>query len=134
MLFRSSVQLMQHGVTQDNGCLTDEQYLSLRTILESATDGELLTYVLKPGQRTPLLMSMGDIAQAYPDDLRPWFTYLHVGSEVVRIEVPAWIAQDSALIDRICALCIDQCEKGQGYPVALAEAHAQAVVQSADRD
>jgi hypothetical protein len=30
-------------------------------------------------------------------------------------------------------LIYDQCSKGQGYPVALARAHEQAIVRSADR-
>jgi hypothetical protein len=29
---------------------------------------------------------------------------------------------------------LDQCNKGRGYPVVLAEAHEQAVVKGADRD
>jgi NurA-like 5'-3' nuclease len=32
------------------------------------------------------------------------------------------------------ALVLDQCRRGQGYPVALSEAHEQAVVTGADRE
>jgi NurA-like 5'-3' nuclease len=31
-------------------------------------------------------------------------------------------------------LILDQCRKGQGYPVALSEAHEQAVISGADRE
>ena len=65
---------------------------------------------------------------------KPCFFYLHVESEIVRIEIPFWIARHEELVDHVVAMCLDQCVKGQGYPVALAEAHAQAVVKSPDRD
>ena len=38
------------------------------------------------------------------------------------------------LVDLTHALMLDQCRRGQGYPVALSEAHEQAVVTGADRE
>jgi len=32
------------------------------------------------------------------------------------------------------SLVLDQCQRGQGYPVALSEAHEKAVVTGADRE
>jgi len=32
------------------------------------------------------------------------------------------------------SLVVDQCRRGQGYPVAISEAHEQAVVTGRDRD
>jgi hypothetical protein len=49
------------------------------------------------------------------------------------VEFPAWVAQDQDLLDRSLAILLAQVNKGFGYPVALAEAHNQAVVRSGDR-
>ena len=62
-----------------------------------------------------------------------YFCYLHVGTEIARIEVPAWVAQDEKLSSTALSLIVAQVNKGFGYPVALAEAHNQAVVRGADR-
>jgi hypothetical protein len=102
--------------------------------LESLTDAELLLHVLDPGERTALFLSAHQVVTYYPEPLRPCFFYLNTGQEIVRMEIPWWIAQESEIVDMICSVCIDQCAKGYGYPVALAEAHGQAVVKGADRD
>jgi hypothetical protein len=38
------------------------------------------------------------------------------------------------LLDLTHSLVLDQCRRGQGYPVALSEAHEKAVVTGADRE
>ena len=77
---------------------------------------------------------MSDICAEYPAHLQPHFFYLHVGSEIVRIEIPAWIAQSELYVNTISRIILDQCTKGNGYPVLIAEAHEQAVVKGPDRD
>jgi NurA-like 5'-3' nuclease len=61
------------------------------------------------------------------------FFYLRVGNEIARVEIPQWVATDSQLCDRVHALIYDQAMRGQGYPIALARAHEQAVVKASDR-
>jgi hypothetical protein len=61
------------------------------------------------------------------------FFHLRVGRELARIEIPRWVAVDAQQVDLVHSLVYDQCAKGDGYPVALARAHEQAVVRSADR-
>jgi hypothetical protein len=56
-----------------------------------------------------------------------------VGTEVARIEFPEWVAEDALLLDTALSLVLAQVQKGYGYPVALAEAHNQAVVRGGDR-
>lgn len=97
-------------------------------------DLHLLSNMLKPYYRTTIFINRSKIAESYPSYLRPCFFYLNVGKEHVRIEIPAWIAHNSELIETICKICINQSEKGYGYPVCLAEAHEQAVVKGPDRD
>jgi hypothetical protein len=60
------------------------------------------------------------------------FFYLKGDEEIARVELPRWV-EERGLVDMLHALVLDQCRRGQGYPVALSEAHEQAVVTGADR-
>ena len=101
--------------------------------IEGLSDAVLVRRVLRPGQRTPLYRSASKVLAEYGPHYIYYF-YLHVGNEIGRVEVPEWVATDRALLDLVHACLYDQAEKGQGYPVALAEAHERAVVRSADRE
>ncbi|MDY7013307.1 MAG: DNA double-strand break repair nuclease NurA, partial [Cyanobacteriota bacterium] len=85
------------------------------------------------GQRGPLWLSSAKILDLYPEALRVYFCYVHVGAEVARIEVPQWVAEDEALLNQSLSIMLGQVYKGYGYPVALAESHNQAVVRGGDR-
>ncbi len=102
--------------------------------VDQMLDGQLMSKYLKKGFRTTIFHSHSKIIESYPDHLKPCFFYMNVGQEIARIELPAWIAQDRKAVDFISAVCLDQSSKGYGYPVALAEAHEQAVVTSRDRE
>jgi hypothetical protein len=87
---------------------------------------------LTPGQRSPFYRSTAAILERYGD--QPiYFCYLHVGTEVARVEVPRWVVADVDQGERALAMVLAQVQKGYGYPVALAEAHNQAVVRGGDR-
>ncbi len=102
-------------------------------VCQGLTDADILADILAEGQRGPLFVSMSRInVEAYGPHLIHFF-YLRVGREVARVELPKWVAEDSAKVDLIHTLIYDQCMKGQGYPVALARAHEQAIVRAADR-
>jgi hypothetical protein len=73
------------------------------------------------------------LAAYYEDDLVPRFCYLNVGSEIARLEVPPWTADDPEAFALVQAVVLDQCQKGLGYPNVLARAHEQAIVTGADR-
>ena len=62
------------------------------------------------------------------------FFYLRVDDEIARIEIPQWVTENSVLLNLTHSLVLDQCRRGQGYPVVLSEAHEQAVVTGADRE
>ena len=62
-----------------------------------------------------------------------YFCYVHVGAEVARVEFPQWVVEDSQLLNSSLSLMLAQVQKGFGYPVALAEAHNQAVVRGGER-
>lgn len=95
-------------------------------------DTALWGLILEPGERGALWRSSAKILDCYGDH-RIYFCYVHMGAEIARIEFPAWVAEDSALLEMALSLVLTQVQKGYGYPVALAEAHNQAVVRGGDR-
>jgi len=102
--------------------------------VDSLIDTQVARFFLEKYERTTVFYSTSKIVGSYPEHLKPAFVYLNVGSEICRLEFPTWIAQETKLLDRLCAIAIDQSEKGRGYPVCLAEAHEQAVVKGGDRE
>ncbi|MBD2464928.1 DNA double-strand break repair nuclease NurA [Oscillatoria sp. FACHB-1407] len=95
-------------------------------------DTALWSLVLEPGQRGALWRSSAKILEWYGDQTI-YFCYVNVGAEIARVEFPAWVAEDADLLETALSLTLTQVQKGYGYPVALAEAHNQAVVRGGDR-
>lgn len=100
--------------------------------LQPLRDSALWNRLLKIGESSPLWKSHAGILQDYGEH-QIYFCYLHVGTEIARIEMPAWTALDPELRSQALSIILAQVQKGYGYPVALAEAHNQAVVTISDR-
>ena len=98
------------------------------------SDRDLYADSLAPGERTALFASRASVVRDHYGPHRIRFFYVNVGEEIARVEVPAWIADDPRLVGLVHALVWEQCRLGDGYPVALQEAHEQAVLSGADRD
>jgi GNAT superfamily N-acetyltransferase len=98
------------------------------------TDRELFFDLLNEGERSALFISQSSIVRKRYGDHRVYFFYLKVGDEIARIEIPEWVAMDESRLSLVHALMLDQCRRGHGYPVALSEAHEQAVITGADRE
>ena len=96
-------------------------------------DRELFLNLLGEGERSALFISQSKIQKHYGGN-QVYFFYLRVDDEIARIEIPRWAATDDSLLNLVHSLVWDQCQRGQGYPVALSEAHEQAVVTAADRE
>ena len=96
-------------------------------------DRELFSAVLAQGERSALFISPSNIQKRYGNH-RVHFFYLKLDEEIARIEVPQWVAQDETRLDLVHTLVLDQCRRGQDYPVALSEAHEKAVITGADRE
>ncbi len=101
-------------------------------IFEPLRDTSLWATQLKPGQRGPLWRSNARILELY-EKQTIYFCYIHVGTEIARIEVPEWVVENTAMFDQALGLMLAQVQKGYGYPVAIAEAHNQAVVRGGDK-
>ncbi len=102
-------------------------------VIEGVTDAQLFERLLKPGERSTLFASNSQILSEYGDH-RIYFFYLHAGLEIARVEIPQWVAENDEWLNLIHAVIYDQGQKGRGYPVALAEAHDQAVVRGPERE
>ncbi len=102
-------------------------------LCQGMTDADILADTLAEGQRGPLFASMSRInVESYGPHLIHFF-YMRVGREIARVEIPRWVAENAQMLARVHAVIYDQYVKGQGYPVALARAHEQAIVRAADR-
>jgi hypothetical protein len=98
------------------------------------TDAHLFARLLSPGDRSQVFGSSAPNQKHYPDDHKIGFFYVNTGAEIARVEVPRWVAADGDLLDRAHVLVHDQAAKGQGYPVALSEAHERAIVRGPERN
>jgi len=96
-------------------------------------DRELFSNLLEPGERSDLFISPSKIQKRYGVH-QIYFFYLRVGDETARVEIPRWVATNENLLNLAHTLVLDQCRRGQEYPVALSEAHEKAVVTGADRE
>jgi len=97
-------------------------------------DRELFLDLLGDGERSALFASQSSIVKERYGEHAVYFFYLRVEDEIARVEMPGWAAKDDSLLKLTHSLVWDQCRRGQGYPVALSEAHEKAVVTTADRN
>lgn len=111
-----------------------QQDINQQSILPELTDSDLLAAILPAGCFTVWFASQVAAIKDYPQDLKIYFTYYNTGHEIARIEVPAFVFASPVLLKLSMQVVVDQVTKGYGYPVALSEAHQQAVIKSQDRD
>jgi len=102
-------------------------------IVAGVNDRELFWTCLADSQRSDIFISQSKISKTRYGHHRVYFFYLKTGNEIARVEIPEWVALKPELLGITHSLVLEQCRKGQGYPVALSEAHELAVVSGADR-
>jgi hypothetical protein len=103
-------------------------------ILNGLLDRDLFNRLLAPGERSALFNSRSSVVTKYYGANEVNFFYIRLEGEVARIEIPLWVAEDTGLVRLVHGAVLNQCRLGLGYPVALSEAHEQAVVSAADRE
>ncbi len=103
-------------------------------VVAGVRDRELFSNLLSQGERSALFISPSKIVREHYGAHQVYFFYLRVDDEIARVEIPQWVATDEGLLDLVHTLVFDQCQRGQGYPVALSEAHEKAVVTTADKE
>jgi len=95
-------------------------------------DRDLFPHV-RVGECTGLFRTPATVLQHYAPDDRIVFCYLRTAEEMARIELPAWCTGKQEL-NAILSAVYGQCLRGHGYPVALMEAHEQAVIHTGGRE
>jgi hypothetical protein len=92
---------------------------------------------LGDGERSAIFSSTSKVLDRYAElgggDLKIDYFYLNAGYEIGRVELPRWVSRRPELVELVHWVVYDQCRLGRGYPVALQEAHEQAVLSTADR-
>ncbi len=102
-------------------------------------DALLFARHLPPGHRSAVFAIHTSIAERYYREHRVHFFYLNIGEaeqpHIVRVEVPAWVAQDPALLDRVHGGLLQHLRavERSRYPYILHQAHERAVVREQDR-
>ncbi|UCD97788.1 MAG: DNA double-strand break repair nuclease NurA [Chloroflexota bacterium] len=103
--------------------------------LWGVTDIALYRQILQAGERSPIFAMQSQMLKSYRGALRLHFFYLNVGQTgrpyLVRVEIPAWVAENEDYIHALHAILIDQCRLmgGRPYPYLLHRAHETAVVR-----
>ncbi len=106
--------------------------------LEGITDRMLFQRVLAPGERSAIFQSQSVVLKEYPPAQVICYFYVHVEghsgeSEIARVEFPRWMIEQPEMIDLVHAAVLDECHKGNGYPMILSEAHEHAIVRGPER-
>lgn len=107
--------------------------------LRGVTDVDLFAF-LAPGERSAIFAHQNQLSARYEGALALHFFYLNVGDErqsnLARVEVPAWVAEDRGMLDTLHAALVEQCKlmASRPYPYALHRAHEIAVVTRAEKD
>ena len=97
-------------------------------------DRDIFQRLLEAGWRSPVYKTNSSVSrESYDEAQKVYFFYVNAGEEIGRVEVPKWVANNETLLSLTHSLVWDQCQRGQGYPVAISESHEQAVVSAGDR-
>ncbi len=106
---------------------------------EHITDAMLFAESLEPGQRSAVFQHASKTNKELyaPRGHAIHFFYLNAGgagrSEMLRIEVPRWVAEDEAKLNLVHAAIVEQCRLSAGFPYVLMRAHEIAVVTQRER-
>ena len=108
--------------------------------LRGVTDYDLFARQLAPGARSALFALQSQLSAKYEGALALHFFYLNVGDAktpwLARVEVPAWVAKNSDMLNGMHALLVGQCAVMGilSYPYALHRAHEIALVNREEKN
>ena len=103
-------------------------------VVSMIRDRDLFGRLLGVGERSGVFASRSSIVRERYREHHVEFFYVNVGDEVGRVEMPRWASRQEGMVDLVHSVALEQCRLGQGYPLALAEAHEQAVLSGGDRE
>ncbi len=108
--------------------------------LRRVSDRDLFFDLLEPGERSAVFALQSFTSRRYAGALALHFFYLNVGRPghpwYSRVDIPAWVAQEPAMLDQLQAVLVDQCRimGSRPYPYALHRAHETALVSLQERE
>jgi hypothetical protein len=122
------VRLLEVAKAGDDDLAELRKYHPFRGV----TDIELYRDVLLPGERSAIFGIQSRSSKPYQGVLGLHFFYLNVG----RVEIPAWVVEDSAMLDTLHAVLVSQCGMigVRAYPYLLHRAHETALVSLDDKE
>jgi len=104
------------------------------------TDIDLFAHLLAPGDRSAIFSLKAKGLDKYSQAGHGLhFFYLNVGIDqhqpnLARVEIPAWLVANPALIDILHATLVRQAQLAGNYPYVLARAHELAIISTQERD
>jgi len=123
---------------------SQEELTNLKTFqpLQGVSDIDLYKDMLPPGERSAifLIQSFSVKSKALEEFNQTYFFYVNINSSedtnLVRVEIPAWVAHDPSAVDCLHSALIKQSNLlgNIGYPYALLRAHEIAVVTFQEKE
>jgi hypothetical protein len=113
--------------------------LGRRSLWQGPTDVDLFCQVLGPGQRSKTFVEVSEHNRRFREDdpaHEICFFYLNPGRngrQIARVDIPRWVAEDSAQVEAVHSLLYDQCTLAGNYPYVLTRADEMAVVGRQDQ-
>ncbi|HSG26726.1 MAG TPA: DNA double-strand break repair nuclease NurA [Anaerolineales bacterium] len=109
--------------------------------LRGILDTEILEKIIRPGERSAIFGLLSPTSKKYRSVFSLHFFYLNVSliegkPMLARVEVPAWVAQDPAMVDVLHAILVQQCQivPTKQYPYLLTRADETAVVSMDEKE
>ena len=133
------IRLLEISQIQENEMKNVRDVHSLRGVTDRWLFGEEGNPLLKQGERSAIFILQSSSRNHYTGKLEIHFFYLNVGSDkhpwIVRVEIPAWVAEDKEKLNLLHASLLGQCEimGAKPYPYLLHRAHETAVVKMEER-
>jgi len=130
------VRLLEIAMLPEAQMAEVKQYHPLRGV----TDRALYEQLLAPGERSALFALQSQSAPNYTGELALHFFYLNVGRQdypyIARVEIPAWVAHNSTMLDHLHAALVGQCRVMgmRPYPYVLHRAHEMARVSQQEKE
>lgn len=115
------------------------EFHPLRGVSDRWLFGEAKNPLLPSGHRSAVFGIQSSSEKKYTGSLSLHFFYLNVGTEghpwPVRVEVPRWVVDDSAKLNLLHAVLVEQCRMmgSKPYPYLLHRAHETAVVKMEEK-
>jgi hypothetical protein len=108
--------------------------------LRGVADLDLYAGLLGVGERSAVFALQSQTGGSYEGVLALHFFYLNVGREnspyIARVDIPAWVAEDTIQLDNLQAVLVEQCHTmgGRHYPYLLHRAHETALVSLQEQE